>query len=73
MKKNPPPIKAAKQGKPKSSKGRNLLNRLSGLQDCVLAFAKYQNVPFINNQAERDIRPAKSKIKWRVVSEKRRG
>jgi transposase len=51
------------RGKPKSSKGRNLLNRLVQHQDSVLAFAKYDYIPFTNNQAERDIRPVKGKIK----------
>jgi transposase len=58
----PPPIKPLR-GKSKSSKGRNLLNRLVEHQDSVLAFAKYDYIPFTNNQAERDIRPVKSKIK----------
>jgi transposase len=63
----PPPIKATSQnsnrGRPKSSKGRNLLLRLVVHQDSVLAFAKYDHIPFTNNQAERDIRPVKGKIK----------
>ncbi len=58
----PPPIKPPR-GKPKSTKGRNLLNRLIEHQDSVLAFAKYDYIPFTNNQAERDIRPVKGKIK----------
>jgi transposase len=56
------PIKKPR-GKPKSSKGRNLLNRLIEHQNSVLAFAKYDTIPFTNNQAERDIRPVKGKIK----------
>ena len=58
----PPPIKG-KKGKPKNSKGRNLLNRLVEHQDGVLAFAFTQIVPFTNNQAERDIRSLKTKQK----------
>jgi transposase len=59
----PPPIKTLTKGRPKSSKGRNLLNRLVEHQDSVLAFAKCDYIPFTNNQAERDIRPLKGKIK----------
>jgi hypothetical protein len=59
--------KASKQpkarGKPKNSKGRNLLNRLVLHQDGVMAFAFEINVPFTNNQAERDIRHVKVKQK----------
>ncbi len=52
-----------KRGKPKATKGRNLLNRLVKHQDAVLAFAFHQNVPFTNNLAERDLRPIKTKQK----------
>lgn len=58
----PVPIKG-KKGKPKNSKGRNLLNRLVEHQEGVLAFAFVQIVPFTNNQAERDIRSLKTKQK----------
>ena len=58
----PLPIKG-KRGKPKNSKGRNLLNRLVEHQDQWLAFAFVQNTPFSNNQAERDIRCLKTKQK----------
>ena len=58
----PPPIRAAR-GKPKNSKGRNLLNRLVRHQEAILAFAFNQQVPFTNNVAERDIRHAKVKQK----------
>lgn len=58
----PPPIKG-KRGKPKSTKGRNLLNRLTDHQDGILAFAFTQIIPFTNNQAERDIRGLKTKQK----------
>mgnify|MGYP000914586827 FL=1 len=58
----PPPIQG-KRGKPKNSKGRNLLNRLTDHQDGWLAFAFVEGVPFSNNQAERDIRCLKIKQK----------
>jgi len=58
----PPPIQG-KRGKPKNSKGRNLLNRLNDHQDEWLAFAFVEGVPFSNNQAERDIRCLKTKQK----------
>ncbi len=51
------------RGKPKKTKGRNLLDRLTKYQDAVLAFAFHAEVPFSNNQAERDIRPTKTKMK----------
>ena len=58
----PLPIQG-KRGKPKNSKGRNLLNRLTDHQDGWLAFAFAEGVPFSNNQAERDIRCLKTKQK----------
>jgi transposase len=61
-KEEPPPIKGAR-GKPKSTKGRNLLNRLISHQEGVLAFAFIDHIPFTNNQAERDIRCLKTKQK----------
>jgi transposase len=42
--------------KSKNSKGRNLLNRLTSHCDAWLSFAFVPDVPFTNNQAERDIR-----------------
>ena len=60
----PPPEKPTNgRGKPKSTKGRNLLMRLKKHQSAVLAFAFHAEVPFTNNQAERDLRPAKTKMK----------
>lgn len=60
----PPPLKAGnKGGRYKRTKGRNLVERLKREQDAVLAFAFNKNVPFTNNLAERDIRPAKVKQK----------
>ena len=51
------------KARPKKTKGRNLLDRLLKYKDAVLAFAQHSIVPFTNNQAERDLRPAKTKLK----------
>ena len=48
---------------PKGTKGWNLLICLKKHQKAVLAFAFNEEVPFTNNQAERDLRPAKTKQK----------
>ena len=58
----PQPIQS-KRGRAKNSKGRNLLNRLVAHQDGILAFAFQIDIPFTNNQAERDIRCLKTKQK----------
>jgi transposase len=48
----------------KQSKTRNLLERLRDRDQQVLLFARHPGlVPFTNNQAERDLRPAKTQIK----------
>jgi len=60
----PPPRKAPKKkGRYKRTKGRNLVERLIREKDAILAFAFNKQVPFTNNLAERDIRPAKVKQK----------
>jgi transposase len=59
----PPPEPKTGKGRPKSTPGRNLLRRLKEHEDAVLAFAWVEGVPFTNNQAERDLRPAKVKQK----------
>lgn len=60
----PQPTKqTGKRGRPKATKGRNLLNRFKKYQDPLLAFAIHKEVPFTNNQGERDLRPAKTKQK----------
>ena len=58
----PPPI-INKKGKPKKTKGRNLLCRLAQYEAYVLNFAVAEHIPFTNNLAERDIRPWKTKLK----------
>jgi len=47
----------------KQSKTRNLLVRLRDRDAQVLRFARDPTVPFTNNQAERDLRPAKTQLK----------
>jgi transposase len=59
----PPPQPKSGKGRPKNTPGRNLLRRLQQHEDAVLAFALREGVPFTNNQAERDLRPAKVKQK----------
>lgn len=59
----PAPKKSNARGRWKRTKGRNLLERLSKNADSVLLFSKQEEVPFTNNQAERDIRPVKVKQK----------
>ena len=58
-----PPPQPGKRGRPKRSKGRNLFERLQRYEDGVLGFAFEAHTPFTNNQAERDLRPAKVKQK----------
>lgn len=60
----PPPMKTkGGKGRNKRTKGRNLVERLIREKEGVLAFAFNKEVPFTNNLAERDIRPAKVKQK----------
>ena len=53
----------ARRGKPKKTKGRCLLERLLKYKDGILAFIFDSDIAFTHNQAERDIRCVKIKMK----------
>ncbi|MFZ4783632.1 MAG: IS66 family transposase [Armatimonadaceae bacterium] len=64
LKKPPPdPLQKKKRGRKARGKALSLLDRLVDHDNAVMAFAEYEAVPFSNNQAERDIRPVKTKQK----------
>lgn len=63
MREEPRPLRTGKRGKEKRSKGLNLLLRLKNKRDEVLEFAFNPDIPFTNNQAERDLRHCKIKLK----------
>jgi transposase len=55
--------KTKKRGRKPRGKPLKLLDRLLLHTDAIFAFAEFEAVPFSNNQAERDIRPIKTKLK----------
>jgi transposase len=56
------PQQSAKK-RPKQSKAQNLLDRLEGFDDCILAFLWEPDLPFTNNEAERAFRMMKVRLK----------
>jgi transposase len=58
-----PTPEKGKRGRAKNSVGRNLLNRLKKHQAGIMEYAFTAEVPFTNNQAERDFRCVKIKQK----------
>lgn len=56
------PEQSAKK-RPKQSKEQNLLDRLEGYEDCILAFLWEMDLPFTNNEAERAFRMMKVRLK----------
>ena len=62
-----PTENAPKRGRVKRSKSRNLLERLRNYEEDVLRFMENVDVPFTNNQGERDIRMTKVQQKYPAV------
>ena len=55
----PPPRRPKQRGRLKRGKARNLLERLQTREEAALLFMTDMDVPWENNQAERDLRMAK--------------
>jgi transposase len=72
------PLTAEQRAKkrPKQSKEQNLLDRLEGYDQCILAFLEDLKLPFTNNEAERPLRMMKVRLKisgcFRTLSGARR-
>lgn len=62
-KEEPEPIRNGSRGRLKHSIGLNLALRLEQYIEEIIAFAFDDSIPFTNNQAERDLRSSKIKLK----------
>jgi transposase len=60
---NPLTREQSAKKRPKQSKEQNLLDRLEGYDDCILAFLWEMDLPFTNNEAERAFRMMKVRLK----------
>lgn len=58
----PEPV-PGKRGRPARGKALNLLSRFENLYDEIMGFFEYDNIPFDNNLAERDLRMMKTREK----------
>jgi transposase len=60
---NPLTPEQTRKKRPQQSKEQNLLDRLEGCEDCILAFLWDWRLPFTNNEAERAFRMMKVRMK----------
>ena len=60
---NPLPTGKEARGRPKKGKARNLLERFRDHKEEILLYARDFAIPFDNNEAERNIRNFKAKLK----------
>ena len=60
---NPLTPEQTRKKRPKQSKEQNLLDRLEGCDECILAFLWDLDLPFTNNEAERAFRMMKVRVK----------